>query len=254
MLFSHLENKRINHNIDIVSLKDPFGENVNCYFKNLMSVAHQESYEDKYRNESLFIKSPNLLEYENTVAACEFTLNKIQENTPDLYQEMSEIIDKIIVVESNGVNAGSYLNALGTFIVRTFDSESEHWTRMLEHIVHESAHNLLYHLWYQAPLITDDDGLYYTPFRLDRRPLSGVYHAMYVLSRTIFAFNQLLQNDVIRVTDIKSHYNEANNHTSFQNKFFQTVEVIESSRKMTAFGNKLLDDCVQLVNDCKSTF
>ncbi|WP_237583230.1 hypothetical protein, partial [Photobacterium halotolerans] len=98
-----------------------------------------------------------------------------------------------------------------------------------------------------------DEGLYYTPFRLDNRPLIGIYHAMFVLARTIFAFDQNLQNGVIRQTDIKSHYNEANNSTPFKEKFFQTVSVIESSKKTTKFGQKLLSDCVQLVDDCKST-
>lgn len=254
VFFSHLENKKIKKSFDIKCLDNAFDPNVDHYFKNLMSIAHKESYEDKYRNENLFISPPILSDYENTVTICELTLNKIKENIPDLYQEINELIDYIIIVESNGVNAGSYLNALGTFIMRTFNSNDEHWTRILEHIVHESAHNLLYHIWYQEPLITDDDGLYYTPFRLDHRPLSGVYHAMYVLARTIFAFDMLLRNNVIRTDEIKSHYNEANNHTSFKNKFFQTVKVIESSRKMTSFGNKLLDDCVQLVDGCESNF
>ncbi|QUJ69822.1 hypothetical protein KDD30_24225 (plasmid) [Photobacterium sp. GJ3] len=253
-LFLHLDTKKIKNNLDIKYFGNAFDQNIDHYFNNIMSSSHKESYEDKYRNQRLFITPPSLSDYENTVTICELTLNNIEENIPELYKEINGLIDNIVIIESNGVNAGSYLNALGTFIMRTFKPESEHWTRILEHIVHESAHNLLYHIWYQEPLITDDDGLYYTPFRLDHRPLSGVYHAMYVLARTIFAFDMLLQNSVIREVEIKSHYNEANNNTPFKDKFFQTVKVIESSRKMTSFGNKLLDDCIQLVDGCESNF
>ena len=72
------------------------------------------------------------------------------------------------------------------FNIRYLKSDAQHWSRLAEHIIHEAAHNLLYQLWYQEPIITSDDGVFYTPFRKDERPISGVYHAMFVLARTIY--------------------------------------------------------------------
>ncbi len=120
------------------------------------------------------------------------------------------------------------------------------------YITHEAAHNLLYHIWFRERILIDDNGLFYTPFRLDYRPISGVFHAMFVLARTIYTFNYLLQAEISNLSyeDISSHYNEANNTLKFKEKFRQTVNVLNSSKKLTVFGEKIINDCIELVHKC----
>jgi|GEM_PF-786876 hypothetical protein len=211
---------------------------------------HYETYKGKYAGRNSNITTPKLSTAYNTTKIIDNVMNKIKDIDSSHYDELITVIDRVVIIDSNGVNASSYLNMLGLFFLRTFNVEKEHWSRILEHTVHESAHNLLYNIWYQEPVIIDDEGEFYTPFRLDYRPLSGVYHAMFVLARTIYAFNSLIQNRLLSPENIKSHYNEANNETAFKEKFRQTVEVLKKSEKLTFFGNKLLNNCVDLVNNC----
>ncbi len=211
---------------------------------------HKETYNEKYKNKKTSIITPGPAKSYTTQKHLLDFFSLLQSIDKKHFAEVSILIDNINLIQSNGVNASSYLNVLGMFFLRTFEPDREHWSRLAEHTVHESAHNLLYHIWYQEPVITDDEGKYYTPFRLNYRPLSGVYHAMFVLARTIHMFNTLLENDALRKSDIKSHYNERNNETSFKNKFHQTVNVINNSGKLTHFGSKLMSNCERLVNSC----
>ncbi|MGI3038153.1 aKG-HExxH-type peptide beta-hydroxylase [Vibrio diabolicus] len=221
--------------------------------QSIMQQDHYETYQGKYNGRRSSIKTPSISKTEHTSKVIDLSLSNLKDVDENHFDELSLLIKRIIIIESNGVNASSFLNMLGLFFLRYFEPSKEHWSRILEHCVHESAHNLLYHIWYQEPVITDDNGTYYTPFRLDYRPLSGVYHAMFVLARTIYAFDALIQANLLKDKDIKSHYNEANNDTSFKEKFRQTVQVIKQSGKLTSFGDRILNDCIELVENCKSS-
>ncbi|WP_045500525.1 aKG-HExxH-type peptide beta-hydroxylase [Vibrio hyugaensis] len=220
---------------------------------NIMQQDHYETYQGKYNGRRSSIKTPSISKTEYTSKIINLSLSNLKYVDEVHFDELNLLINRIIIIESNGVNASSFLNMLGLFFLRYFEPSKEHWSRILEHCVHESAHNLLYHIWYQEPVITDDNGTYYTPFRLDYRPLSGVYHAMFVLARTIYAFDSLIQAKFLKENDIKSHYNEANNKILFKEKFRQTVQVIKQSGKLTSFGNRILKDCIELVENCKSS-
>ncbi|WP_330927439.1 aKG-HExxH-type peptide beta-hydroxylase [Candidatus Sororendozoicomonas aggregata] len=221
-------------------------------FLSVMERDHLETYGGVYGGKRSSVITPDVEKSYRTTLELSRFLKKLKHIDISHFDEISILIDNIILVESNGVNASSYLNILGMFFLRVFEKKNENWSRLAEHVVHESAHNLLYHIWYQKPVITDDEGKYYTPFRLDYRPLSGVYHAMFVLARTIYAFNNLIENSFLNKDDVKSHYNESNNSTPFKEKFYQTVRVLRESGKLTLFGEKLVSDCENLVNACNS--
>lgn len=216
----------------------------------VMKNDHAETYGGLYKGRTSSIVTPNLADMIETKNTLEFCISKLKLSDKNHFDEIETVLNDIVVIDSNGVNASSYLNLLGLFFIRIYDNENEHWSRLVEHIVHESAHNLLYHVWYQEAIITDDEGSYYTPFRLDYRPISGVVHAMFVLARTIYAFDALINTDLVEPSLIRSNYNEANNDLPFKDKFFQTVDVARKSGKLTKFGEKLTADCVELVNKC----
>ncbi|MEZ8695139.1 HEXXH motif-containing putative peptide modification protein [Vibrio splendidus] len=235
----------------------PFGKRyqvfTNKVLQSLIAEDHLECYGEFLVERNQGITTPNSEQFQYTQKEVQKCLSHIESSCPALYEEINTVISQIHIMSSPHVNAGSYLSMLGMFNIRYLKSDVEHWSRLAEHIIHESAHNLLYQLWYQEPIITSDDGVFYTPFRKDERPISGVYHAMFVLARTIYGFNQLLSNSDIefKQTDISSHYNEANNEKIFTEKFFQTVEVIEYSGRVTPFGQKIMSDCINLVKGCQ---
>ncbi len=224
---------------------------IEAMMSQIMKRDHDETYEGKYRGEESLLYTPDHEEAQYTIDVLKAVLRRLDGVDEAHFNELSTLIQRVVLVGSNGINASSYLSLLGAFFLRTYQPKKEHWSRLFEHAVHESAHNLLYHMWYQKAPIIDDEGVYYTPFRMDYRPLSGVYHAMFVLARTIYGFEALLNHKLLRPEDIESHYNEANNDTPFKEKFRQTVNVLGSSRKLTTFGARLLEDCSELVDNCQ---
>lgn len=102
-------------------------------------------------------------------------------------------------------------------------------------------------------IISDDDGTDYSPLRLEPRPFSGVYQAMFSLARTLYTFNYFFDSDGpdFGINDTSIDYHEANHHLSFHNKFFKTIEVLKESQKLTDFGRKIMNDCINLVFSCQ---
>ncbi|MGF1740595.1 HEXXH motif-containing putative peptide modification protein [Vibrio profundum] len=212
-----------------------------------------ESYNGIYQGVKSKIFAPNVSDVMQTFNCINKIFSIMEELNNAHKKEIDTLISDIILIDSNGINAGTSFNLSGAMYLRVLASDTEHYSRMIEHISHEAAHSLLYQLWIQKKIISDDDGTYYTPFRLDHRPLSGVYHAMFVLARTIYTFNYFFDSDSLdfSINDISSHYNEANNHLSFNDKFFKTVKVLNESQKLTDFGRKIMDDCINLVFSCQ---
>lgn len=64
---------------------------------------------------------------------------------------------------------------------------------MLQALVHESGHNLLFGLCADGPLVENDDAeRYASPLRADPRPMDGIFHAMFVCARVHAALDVLL--------------------------------------------------------------
>ncbi|WP_350355667.1 aKG-HExxH-type peptide beta-hydroxylase [Serratia symbiotica] len=127
-----------------------------------------------------------------------------------MYQETKFIIDEIRLFSAKNVRAGSGFNTLGMVYISEL-SKDDDASRYIEHLIHESAHNLLYAYWANEALIENEtDELFHTPFRKDKRPLSAIYHAMFVLYHTIFIFDRINQYDsnLIDFSKVRSNYNE----------------------------------------------
>ncbi|WP_167496736.1 aKG-HExxH-type peptide beta-hydroxylase [Pseudomonas kairouanensis] len=188
-----------------------------------------------------------------TKSTIESALRTIKLADTELYNEIEFLINEIRVFSSGNIRAGSNFNTLGLIYVSQKNPEDE-VSRYIEHIVHEATHNLLYAHWTTDPIFTNhSDTLYYTPFRRDSRPLSAIFHAMFVLARTIYIFDRIHTNapDSLDFGNIRTNYNERGNNASFKTKFTQTSEVISKNAKLTAYGKMIFDGCIQMVKDCK---
>lgn len=192
-------------------------------------------------------------ELKPTKSTIKSALNIIKLADPELYDEIEFLTNEIRVFSSGNIRAGSNFNTLG-LIYMSQQGSSDEVSRYIEHIVHEAAHNLLYAHWTADPIFTNHSNkLYYTPFRRDSRPLSAIFHAMFVLARTIYIFDKIHLNapNSLDFGNIRTNYNERGNNASFKIKFIQTAEVVSKNAKLTAYGKRIFDGCLQMVNDCK---
>ncbi|MBD2801446.1 hypothetical protein ID854_13505 [Xenorhabdus sp. M] len=186
---------------------------------------------------------PSKKELEHSTHAVEKSLNRMKEVDRDLFDELNSLITDIIIVNSPTMNAGSSLNTFG--IIRMSQlRENQIWTRYFENLAHEAGHNHLNMLFFIDPIILNEDsGTYKSPLRREARPLSGIYHAMFVLARTMRILKKLSSyHDYDPILErVDTAYNNANNSASFEEKFYDCWNIILENAKLTELGKKLMN-------------
>lgn len=184
----------------------------------------------------------NAIEIEHSKANAELALNRFNVATPNLYNEFNVFASDIMLIHSPTMNAASSISSLG--IIRMSQlREHQIWTRYFENIVHEAAHQYLNNLWYLDPIILNEgEQSYNSPLRKEKRPLSGIYHALFVLARTIRALKTLKQSDEFddKIDFFETAYNNKGNNASFIEKFEDCWQLIEKNAKLTEIGKKLM--------------
>ncbi|QTL40861.1 hypothetical protein HGO23_05795 [Xenorhabdus budapestensis] len=187
--------------------------------------------------------TPSKKELEHSTHSMKKALNRMEEVDFDLFDELNSLITDIIIVNSPTMNAGSSLNTFG--IIRMSQlRENQIWTRYLENLAHEAGHNHLNMLFFIDPIIINEDsGTYKSPLRREARPLSGIYHAMFVLARTMRILKKLTTHrDYDPILErVDTAYNNANNPASFEEKFNDCWSIILENAKLTELGKKLMN-------------
>ncbi len=149
-------------------------------FPRLAFSAYSENNPMAPLNKQLFeLQKANLIEAKQIISEYDLGINK----------EINELVSQIIVCKDNSnsdsvrVFAGaSSLMIWGAIIVNVNQYKSLY--QLVEFLVHESTHCVLFGLSINNPLVLNAvDELYTSPLRSDPRPMDGIYHATIVCAR-----------------------------------------------------------------------
>jgi hypothetical protein len=187
-------------------------------------------------------------EYTQARAALQQALRKMESVVPDAYAEFNTLITDVMALHSPTMNAATSICALGIIRVSQL-RPGQNWTRYLENLVHEAAHHHLNYVWFADPIILNEDsGTYSSPLRREKRPLSGIYHAMFVLARTMHMIRALEKHPGFNPeTDmVASAYNNAGNSNSFEQKFEDCWTVLKEHARLTSLGTNLMKSSREL--------
>lgn len=185
------------------------------------------------------IFSPDKEAHEAMIEKIHNALTILKEMTPDVYAETEKFIDSFIILKSGRVTAGSSFCILGSIYLK----ENIHLSRVVEYIVHETAHQYLFHVSsFDKLCLNPIEELYISPLRKDLRPMIGVYHAVFVLARMIYAFMHLKENK-----KINSNGQISRKLKKFQNDFLISFEIIKKNAILTPLGQNLIDSCLEIV-------
>jgi HEXXH motif-containing protein len=106
-------------------------------------------------------------------------------------------------------------------------------------LAHESGHNLLFGFCASGPLIENtDDEMFSSPLRTDPRPMDGVVHATYVVSRMHQTISRLLDAGVLSETEQAAALDDLAAH---RRNFAAGDQVIRDGGRLTRLGNVLID-------------
>jgi HEXXH motif-containing protein len=174
----------------------------------------------------------------------------LAEHDPVTLAEARHLIQKIAIAETSSMRAGTSFFAFGLIALASLHVRQS-WTAYLEFIVHEAAHHVLFAHWSQVPMVMNDDsGEYRSPLRVSPRPLSGVFHAAFVLARTIrakriFEAVPALQTEV---RNMSTSYNEAGDPAAFEAKFVDCVDVLTKYAELSPAGTELISSCREMIS------
>jgi HEXXH motif-containing protein len=121
---------------------------------------------------------------------------------PALAAETRLLAREIVAAEGGRTKEGMVFDGASSFLLwgAILLNVSTHKTRLalLQALVHESGHNLLFGLCADGPLVENDDAERFgSPLRVDERPMDGVFHAAYVTARMHMAVKALLDSGVL---------------------------------------------------------
>lgn len=181
-----------------------------------------------------FLKTSSLIE------STEFLLKKYAKN---LWGEAKTLLACYLIFDSDYLIAGSSQLMLGLMYVRDdFVSSQE---EMIATIVHEAAHMYLFSLSFIDPLLKNSfDERYEAPLRKDKRPLIGIYHATFVISRILYVFQLLLEKKAPEVNlDIISSL-----YADYKARYEAGLLTVLKNGKFTKLGRDIIESTKTLVN------
>lgn len=173
-------------------------------------------------------------------------LDIIQTADPDLAAEIRCLAVEIVAAapldlpDARSFGSASSFMLWGALIVnaKLFNNA----TGMLQTIVHEAAHQLLFAYSIEEPLVTNAfDERYVSPLRSDPRPMDGVFHATFVTARVHYAFSKIRAvasrpRTRIDVPDIDSRLD------TLKDLYFGGFQTIEQHAKLTETGRRIIEE------------
>ncbi|MBX9785822.1 MAG: hypothetical protein K2Y08_00645 [Alphaproteobacteria bacterium] len=170
-------------------------------------------------------------------------LSLYKEAFPDFYEEFEQLIGEMLFLKAKGLYQGSNTDLYG-MIYKSFFHQWEKVTDVFECFVHEQSHHYLFLVNTKDPLLLNPTDIHFSPLRKEKRPLIGIYHANFVLSRVCYALDKALANDVIPMEE-RSYCVEF--LEKYKECFCEGLKTFETHGQFTPLGKAILESAAQLV-------
>lgn len=182
-------------------------------------------------------------EFGKAKTVIEKAIKLYKESFSDFFNEFEELVSEIILLKAEGIKAGSSFDTFG-MIHKNFLFNSEKITDAFDFIVHEQSHLYVYLLNKDDPIVLNPHEMYDAPLRDEKRPLMGIYHAIFVISRIQHVLRDALASNVI--PDEERAYCEERIEY-FKNRFRLGFDILQQHAQMTPLGEALIRSANELV-------
>ena len=185
--------------------------------------------------------SPSQEELNEFKVAVSDAMNIIAKADSDLLTEINVFVSIINLVKSKvnvGATSPKFFGAI--YLSLPDDLLHLHQLMLIEHLVHETSHLYLNTVLAHDPLVLNEtQERFISPIRSDLRPMLGIYHAAFVLSRVLRVFkrmqNQKLYDDQalnLSIDSLTKKYEEAFD-TASQNAVLTQLgkQILSSTRE-----------------------
>jgi HEXXH motif-containing protein len=162
-----------------------------------------------------------------------------------LAAELRTLVIQIVAAASNSQSGSRAFGGASSFMLWgavTLNVE-QHRTRldMIAGLVHEAAHQVLFGLSIDEPLVGNSiEERYGSPLRTDSRPMDGVYHATFVCARMHYAYLRL-KNLGKNNFDHEERDLVEQRLSDYRQKFFEGFDTVERFGRLSANGRRIMD-------------
>jgi HEXXH motif-containing protein len=184
--------------------------------------------------------SDQWLDFEKNVEAA---LRLIEQADVALANEIRALVVQIVGAASSPQNDGRSFGGMSSGMLwgAIFLNVARYGTPldMVEALIHEAAHHLLFGLSLDEPLVENSiEQRYGSPLRTDPRPMDGVFHATFICARIHYGYGRLRQ--------LSNEFSETNQGLIDQRlhdhrqKFTDGLATVKRFGLMTPTGERLL--------------
>lgn len=111
-----------------------------------------------------------------------------------LWNEFATYVSNIKLFSSRTMQGATSPRFFGNIFLRLPYPSEDSVLFYLEHIVHETSHLHLFAMMGEDPLfLNEENELFVSPIRPDKRPMMGIFHATFVLARIAGVFRRYLE-------------------------------------------------------------
>jgi hypothetical protein len=161
---------------------------------------------------------------------------------PHWHDEIRSLL-RMIVVGSGRLDTQDLFNGASTFffwggsLINAELRRSE--VSIIDLLVHESSHLLLFGLSAEGPLLLNEGHeRYSSPLRADPRPIDGILHACFVATRVHLAMSRLLESDYL---SDKNQKRAADRRDLATRSAGVGLDVLNKNARPTELGENVLD-------------
>ena len=172
-----------------------------------------------------------------------WAMARMEEDLPEMAAEIQAMVSQLILVwipddkVRLSFDGGSAPMLWGGMFINAARQRTP--LELLEVLVHESAHLLLYAFTQHEPLVLNDEAERYdSPLRNDPRPMEGIFHATWVSARMAYVMHILSRSP--RLDDALRRESLVASQVDIAN-FAAGHAVIQSHARLSETGRQLID-------------
>ncbi|MCC5831585.1 MAG: hypothetical protein JJU12_00885 [Chlamydiales bacterium] len=122
-------------------------------------------------------------------------LDWIREIDPSIFREMEAYVKDVKLFAGKILESSTSARFFGALFLRIPYPDENPSFFYFRNLVHELSHLHLYALAKEDPIVLNEESeLFTSPLRVDKRPMIGVFHAVFVLARIVRIFRKYLMH------------------------------------------------------------
>lgn len=154
------------------------------------------------------------------------------------YKEIENYVTRLKLFNGKGLKAATSASVFGAIYLRTPPANENVEAYFADHIIHETSHlSLDILLAFDKIVLNEEQDKFKAPIRIDPRPMFGIFHATFVLSRMVRLFQRIISESPKREFIERLYL--------FRKQFDQGLETVEKYAILTENGQRIKESFVK---------